>query len=287
MKYGIQFPNSGGFFEDPKDVANLARDAEKAGWDGFFVWDHLMLVRHPKEPFYDPWMLLSLVATNTKKIKLGPMVTPVPRRRPWVLARECTTLDHLSDGRAMLGVGLGAPDYEYANFGEDKNLKTRAQKLDEGLDIIQGLWSGEPFKYKGEHYQIRKTRFLPKPVNGSIPIFASCTYTPDFSIKKPIHRAMKYNGLIMAHYEYPLKQVEPNEVKEMVKYVNAHRNSNGPFEFFLNGISPENLKERKNKMKQYKEAGLTWWMEKIDAEYYENSYDKICDKIVQGPPNIR
>ena len=126
----------------------------------------------------------------------------------------------------------------------DKNLKTRAQKLDEGLDIIQGLWSGEYFKYKGEHYQIRKTRFLPKPVNGTVPIFTSCTYTPDFSIKKPIHRAMKYNGLIIAHYEYPLKQVEPNEVKEMVNYVNTHRNSNGPFEFFLNGISPENLKDR-------------------------------------------
>ena len=172
MKYGINIPNFG-WFGDIHTLLEIAIESEEAGWDGFFLWDHL-LVFDPKEmilPFVDPWIALSAIACNTKTIKIAPLITPLPRRRPWKVAREAISLDHLSNGRVILGVGLGAPvNMEFEWFGEDTDAKIRAEKLDESLDIIRGLWTGESFSYAGKirayYFPIRGKAFRPLPAAG-------------------------------------------------------------------------------------------------------------------------
>ena len=112
MKYGVNLPNFG-YFSDPNCVVEIAKEAENAGWDGFFLWDHI----NGDPPFADPWVLLSAIAANTEKMNIGPIITPLPRRRPWVVARQAVTLDHLSLGRLILGVGLGnPPDSDFEAF---------------------------------------------------------------------------------------------------------------------------------------------------------------------------
>ena len=147
MKYGINIPNFG-WFGDIDTLVEIAVEVEENGWDGFFLWDHLLVFKQEDMvlPFVDPWIALAAIACSTKKLRLGPLITPIPRRRPWKVAREAVSVDHLSKGRMILGVGLGAPpETEFDYFGEESDVKIRAEMLDEGLDIITGLWSGEPF----------------------------------------------------------------------------------------------------------------------------------------------
>jgi alkanesulfonate monooxygenase SsuD/methylene tetrahydromethanopterin reductase-like flavin-dependent oxidoreductase (luciferase family) len=170
VKFGISLPNFGSF-GDLALLRDLAREAEERGWDGFFLWDHINWAR---QPTLDPWIALAAIATATSRICIGTMVTPLARRRPWIVARQAVTLDHLSRGRVILGVGLGFPaDTEYAALGEDPDDHVRAEKLDESLTIIDGLWSGEPFSFSGKHYRIEETTFLPRPLQRPrIPIWS-------------------------------------------------------------------------------------------------------------------
>jgi alkanesulfonate monooxygenase SsuD/methylene tetrahydromethanopterin reductase-like flavin-dependent oxidoreductase (luciferase family) len=146
MKFGIYLPNFGPF-GDARVLADLAREAENAGWDGFFIWDH---IAGGNLPIVDPWVALAAIAIATRKIRIGTTVTPLPRRRPWKVAREAVSIDHLSGGRLTLGVGIGLGDAEWAHLGEETDLKKRGAMLDEGLSVLIGLWSGEPFSYAGQ-----------------------------------------------------------------------------------------------------------------------------------------
>ena len=111
----------------------------------------------------DPWVALAAIAALTERIRIGPMITPVARRRPWKLARETTTLDHLSGGRLIFGAGLGhPPDADFDVFGETPHAKVRAQKLDEGLDVLAGLWTGKPFRYDGGYFNLAEVTFQPR-----------------------------------------------------------------------------------------------------------------------------
>ena len=150
MRYGFVLPQG-----DARTAANLAREAEQAGWDGFFVWEPVWGI--------DAWVALTAAAMVTERIRLGTMLTPLSRMRPWKLASETVTLDQLSGGRVILAVGLGAPDTGFASFGEETRRKERAELLDEGLDILTGLWRGQPFSYQGKHYQVSPTEFAPPP----------------------------------------------------------------------------------------------------------------------------
>lgn len=142
MNYGLYLPNFGDE-TSVRSLATLAHEAEEAGWDGFFLWDHIVYRARPPVNMVDPWIALTAMAMTTERIRLGTTVTPIPRRRPWILARETASLDQLSGGRLILGVGLGdPPDLEFAQFGEEPDNLIRAAKLDEGLDILAGLWSG-------------------------------------------------------------------------------------------------------------------------------------------------
>ena len=155
MKFGLSVPP----FEalaDVKHLADLANTAEDAGWDGFFVWDHI-LFDDLWRPIIDPWIALAAIAMRTKTIRMGPMITPLARRRPWKVAREAISIDQLSNGRLILGVGLGTPEqWEFGFFGEETDAKVRARKLDEGLEILTGLLSGDLFSYQGEYYKLEE-----------------------------------------------------------------------------------------------------------------------------------
>ena len=146
-------------------VARLATLAEDAGWHGIFVWDHVRW-RAPVFDVADAWITLAAIATATASIRLGPMVTPLARRRPVKVARETATLDRLSGGRLTLGVGLGGNEFgdEYAMTGEERDERRRARMLDECLEILSAAWSGEPVHHHGEHYTVDGMRFLPRPV---------------------------------------------------------------------------------------------------------------------------
>ena len=160
MRYGVTLPNMG---LDAHTLAQLAVEAETAGWDGVFVWDCLYgspEIAPEKRATCDPWMALAAIALTTKRIRLGTMVTPLSRRRPWKVARETVTLDHLSQGRLILPVGLGdVTEGGFAHVGEELDRHIRAQRLDEGLTILTGLWRGQPFRFSGQHDQVQEMTF--------------------------------------------------------------------------------------------------------------------------------
>src|ERR687897_2819086 len=162
MRSGLWFPLFDELAE-PAEVARLAAEAEEAGWHGVFVWDQLRW-REPIRHVADPWITLTAIATATDDVMLGPMVTPLARRRPAKVARETATLDRLSNGRLTLGVGLGSDEFgsEYSMTGEELDDRKRARVLDEALEILQAAWSGELVEHRGEHYTVDGMRFLPR-----------------------------------------------------------------------------------------------------------------------------
>src|SRR5579884_2737980 len=150
MRFGLTLPNFGPY-ADARLLASLAREAEAAGWQGFFLWDHVLF---GDQPVVDPWVALTAIALATERLWLGPLVTPLPRRRPVKLARETVSLDHLSGGRLVLGVGLGDGPWEWEQLGEPASLRARAALLDEGLELLTRLWSGEPVRHHGAAYTV-------------------------------------------------------------------------------------------------------------------------------------
>src|SRR3981081_3223344 len=149
MRYGVTVPNFRDYFGG-RLFAQTASEAEAAGWDGFFLWDHVQFI---PTPTVDPWIALTAIALATERIRIGPLVTPLPRRRPVKLARETVSLDHLSNGRLVLGVGIGAGPWEWDYLGEETDLVTRGAMLDEGLDLLTRLWTGEPVLHDGRFYR--------------------------------------------------------------------------------------------------------------------------------------
>lgn len=233
MKYAINIPNFGNQYSNPNILAELASEAEQAGWDGFFLWDHMIGETDWKVPMVDPWVALSATAMKTKRIKIGTMITPLPRRRPWKLARETVSLDHLSNGRVILGIGLGTPLEEFSVFEEDADPKMRAKKLDKGLDILVGLWSGKEFSYSGKYFKLDKMTFLPKPVQSPrIPIWIAGRW-PN---KPPFRRAARWNGVVPIKKSWP-NDLTPNDVKEIVTYTNKYRTNPKaePFDVMIEG----------------------------------------------------
>ncbi|MDP9364041.1 MAG: LLM class flavin-dependent oxidoreductase, partial [Chloroflexota bacterium] len=222
MRYGLNLPPFGDF-ADPRALAALARDAEAAGWDGFFIWDHV--VYDPSfHPIADPWVGLAAVALATERVRLGTLVTPLARRRPWQVAREAASLDRLSGGRLVLGVGLGDPaPWDFGFFGEEEDARVRARRLDEGLEIVAGLWSGRPVSHEGEHCRLREVTFLPTPVQRPrVPIWVG-GWWPN---KPPMRRAARWDGVVPGARE---RALTPDEVRELVAYVTAHRTTEAPF----------------------------------------------------------
>jgi alkanesulfonate monooxygenase SsuD/methylene tetrahydromethanopterin reductase-like flavin-dependent oxidoreductase (luciferase family) len=178
-----------GELADPRRVASLAAAAEQAGWDGFFVWDHMLAV--PGMAVADAWTTLAAIATATTAIRLGALVTPLSRRRPWTLARQIATLDHLSGGRLVAGIGLGDDGWhEFSAFGEVVSPRGRAELLDESLDVLQAFLSGNEVSYHGKHLVIDSPALLPRPVQEPVPVWAACRWPH----RKPLARAARLQG---------------------------------------------------------------------------------------------
>ena len=182
---------------DAREIAGLASEAEEAGWGGFFLWDHLLAFSPGQVPVVDPWIALTAIALSTSRVRLGPMVTPLPRRRPVKLARETASLDHLSGGRLTLGVGIGAMPYEWDYLGEEPDVRARGAMLDEGLEVLTGLWTGEPFGYRGQHYRIGGEP--PEEDGGqssTLPRCSGCAYPSGSPVRGPskLHSGAPHAG---------------------------------------------------------------------------------------------
>ena len=204
---------------DPAVVAHLSAEAEEAGWHGVFVWDNLRY-QEPVVDVADPWITLAAIATATERIRLGPMVTPLARRRPVKVARETATLDRLSGGRLTLGVGLGSDRFasEYSITGEELDDRRRASMLDESLEILAVAWSGEPVHHRGEHYTVDGMRFLPRPVQRpGIPVWIAGYYGKP----RPVRRAARHQGF------FPLGLDHPEQLAEIVAGLAARRTKAG------------------------------------------------------------
>ena len=268
---------------DPRTVGDLAADAEAAGWDGFFVWDHIRFSATPL-PVQDPWVLLAAIAATTERMTIGPMVTPLPRRRPWVVARQAVSIDHLSGGRLMLGVGNGEPvDVEYTAFGDESSLKTRAAMLDEGLAILDGLWSGEEFGFEGDHYRLEPMTFLPRPIQQPrIPIIVA-GYWPS---RGPIRRAARWDGMNPL-FPFPTEDWEAKARALVAELRSLRDDPEAPFEYFDGGHTPG-----EDDPALSASIGATWWVESIDPWRYTwdgtaagwPSIEPARERIRLGPP---
>ncbi len=274
MKFSFNIQNFAPF-DDVHRVVELAKEAEAGGWDGFFLWDH---IHWDGPPMLDPWVTLAAIATATSRIKIGTLVTPLARRRPWKLARETVTLDHLSGGRVILGVGLGfPPDVEFERLGEETDDRVRAQKLDEGLDILTGLWPGEPFSYHGKHYQLDNVTFLPKPVQQPrIPIWVAGMWPS----KRPFRRAARYDGVVplMVQASGEPTILTPEDLATVVGYVRQHRETDAPFDVALGAIIPPDRAQARDVIDAYAAAGATWL---IDSP---PNPDAVAERLRAGLP---
>lgn len=290
MKFALNMPNWAGS-PDAGVLAALAVEAEAAGWDGFFIWDHTFHMF----PVLDPWVVLTAVAVQTARINLGTMVTPVPRRRPLKLARETATLDNLSKGRLILGVGIGDMPWEWAYCGEEPSLKVRGEMLDEGLALLSACWKGEALRHQGKFYRAAAgseaggdLEFTPGAYqNRQIPVWVGGVW-PN---KRPFRRAACWQGV------YPIKAEEyitPQDAKDILDTIKTHRQSEDPFDLVISGWSPgENPAEAAARVELYAVEGVTWWVESLDPWRYgwENAAQEwplaqIRERIQQGPPSL-
>jgi alkanesulfonate monooxygenase SsuD/methylene tetrahydromethanopterin reductase-like flavin-dependent oxidoreductase (luciferase family) len=256
---------------DPAVVARLSAEAEEAGWDGVFVWDNLRY-REPVVDVADPWITLAAMATATERIRLGPMVTPLARRRPVKVARETATLDRLSGGRLTLGVGLGSDQFasEYSITGEELDDRRRAGVLDESLEILAAAWSGEPVNHRGEHYTVDGMRFLPRPVQRpGVPVWVAGFYGKP----RPVRRAARHQGF------FPIELDRAEQLAEVVADLKALRREAGrdptePYDVVVAlppGSDPA----------PYVAAGATWWL--VEFPWDAVSVDQVRAVIRDGP----
>lgn len=280
MKFGINVPNFGEY-SDPRSFASLAADAEDAGWDGVFVWDHLLI--WSGNTVGDPWILLAAAAAVTDRVLLGPMVTPIPRRRPWKLAREAVSLDQLSNGRLVLGVGIGfPPDSEFAAFGEPSEAKLRAEMLDEGLEILTGLWSGRPFAFSGRHYRLEEMTFLPTPVQQPcIPIWVAGMW-PN---RRPFRRAARFDGVFPIKGGENQELLTPAGLREVVEYVRRYRGDGHPFEVVTYADLRGEACRTEDVVAEWAESGATW-IHVGPGDYGMEPAESFRQRVRNGPPGV-
>lgn len=274
MRYGI-IVNVGG----PREMADLAAEAEAAGWDGVFYYDAIAI---GESEMFDPWVVLAAMAMRTERVRLGLVITPPSRRRPWKLARETMTIDHLSSGRLVLPVGLGAlDDAGFGNVGEPTDARTRAELMDETLAILEGLWSGEPFAFEGRHYRFGPMTFRPVPVQRPrIPVWVVGAWPHERSMR----RVLRWDGIVT-------QTEHPGEIAAIAEYVARERpgmrggpdtgRRDDPFEIVVQGSTrADDPAGASAAVEPFIRAGATWW---IDADWAA-TVDTVRRRISAGPP---
>lgn len=273
MQFGLDVINFGQY-GDPREFARIAQLAEAAGWDGLFVWDHLAFVWGMTAG--DPWVLLTAAAAATHRIKLGPAVTPVARRRPHNLAFTLATLDRMTDGRMIFGVGLGGVPEEFTAFGEPGDPKVRAEMLDEGLEIIDRLWSGEKVNYHGNCYNVENVTLSPVPVQRPrIPIWVGG------ASHKALMRAVQWDGFFPDSVDQHKITRTPEQLAAQVLEIRRQRPFSSRYDVVFMGYSNPGDTAL---VRAYRDAGATWWLECLHD--VRGPYDEMIARIKAGPPRI-
>ncbi len=272
MKYGTVLAVG-----DPRPIPELARAAEDAGWDAVFLADPVWGVA--------PWVTLAACVSVTERIRLGTMLTPPSAWRPWKLAAEVATLDNLSGGRAILSVGLGATDAGFANVGEETDRRVRAQLLDEGLDIITGLWSGQPFSYEGRHYRLTPISFPapPPPVQQPrVPIWCVGAW----GYRRSMDRALRYDGLLPnVPGDEGMRVATLDEANDIAALI-RDRKEGAPYDLIIEGVTPGNDRPRAaEQVASWAEAGATWWVEsQWEGFGTDEGLAHLRARVDAGPP---
>jgi alkanesulfonate monooxygenase SsuD/methylene tetrahydromethanopterin reductase-like flavin-dependent oxidoreductase (luciferase family) len=265
---------------DIHEIVAMAAEAEDAGWDGVFYWDGMAIPG--VDPIYDPWVTMAAIAMGTERVRFGAIVTPPSRRRPWKLARETMTLDHLSGGRIVLPVGLGAlDDPGFAGVGEPTDRRTRAEMLDESLEILTRAWSGAPFTYEGKHYQMVEMAFRPPSLQQPrIPVWVVAIWPRP----KSVDRAFRYDGIMpyLAGPDGGPAVATSEDVRAMAAAARQRKGEGVPFDIILDGTTPANdAQAARERVLPLAEAGATWW---VESPWQNASVDNLRARIAAGPP---
>ncbi|HXF63620.1 MAG TPA: LLM class flavin-dependent oxidoreductase [Caldilineaceae bacterium] len=271
MHYGIEVVTLGDY-ADPRPVVRLAQAAEAAGWEACAVWDHLGFVWGA--PSGDALITLAAVAQATSRLRLISAITPLPRRRPHEVAHALAALDLLSGGRVIFGTGLGGVAEEYAAFGLPTEPKARAAMLDEGLTIIERLWSGETVHHQGVHYVVNGVSLAPLPVQRPrIPIWIGG------ESRAALRRAARWDGWVIGSVDESGQVLRtPERVAEEIAYIQAQRAGDAPFAVALTGQS----QPHDARVQEYADAGVTWWLESLHG--YRGDFEALMARVEAGPP---
>lgn len=278
MRFAIDLPNFDPF-GDPALLADLAVAAEEGGWDGFFMWDHI--IAGDQTPVTDPWVAMAAIAVRTRRIRFGPMVTALARRRMSKLARETVALDHLSGGRFILGVGLGSNDAaEFEALGDVGDRRRRGQVLDESLEILARLWSGVPTDFQGEHLRIHAPAFLPTPLQQPrIPVWVAGLW-PN---RKPMRRAAAWDGAFPIDRAGDLtQQLTVADMADAIAFIRDQRTSKAAIEIIHAGLTSGEHAADARLVARYADIGVDWWLEHVYPGRW--SVAELRRRIATGPP---
>jgi alkanesulfonate monooxygenase SsuD/methylene tetrahydromethanopterin reductase-like flavin-dependent oxidoreductase (luciferase family) len=278
LRFAIGVPNVGEF-ADSRLIAELAVLAERSGWAAIFLWDHLLY--RDGWPVVDPWVTLGAVAARTDRLLAGLMVAALPRQLPWEVAKRALTLHHLSEGRFLLGAGLGSMPEEYESFGNEANLRARAQRVDEALEIITRLWRDESVTYEGRHFRVEHTAMRPLLGDGErIPVWIGGRW-PN---RPPFRRAARWDGLFATHSSFGKGEtMPPGELSAAVQFAKSYREPGAPpLEVAVEGASPDDAAMAWDRVAPYVNAGLTWWVEALG--WWRGDVDEARRRVAAGPP---
>ncbi len=288
MKFAVYVPIFGPY-GDANVLIHLARAVEQAGWDGFFIWDQI--TGFGADNVADTEVALAAIALNTTRIRFGSLITPLARRRPAKYAREMLTLDHLSNGRLICGVGIGNSKEEFEDLGDEADARTRAEMLEEALAVVTGLWREQPFSFAGNHYFVEDAKFLPKPIQQPrIPIWMGGTWP----LKAPFRRAAQWDGVFpLWRDQAPGQMMPPDEYRQLLAFIKEQRQSDTPFEVAHGGKTPGDPAQAAEIVRPYVEAGVTWWMETVDPWTFGGDTPAaswplaaMYERIISGPPRM-
>jgi hypothetical protein len=292
MRCGVTLPNLG-VGDDPSIVVDLAEEAERAGWDAVFVWDtpYASDVEESVQQTFDAWALMSTIAVRTERVRIGTMITPLAWRRPWEIARQSMTLERLSHGRFTLCVGLGWVPEGGSTFGEETDRRKRARMLDEGLEVLAGLWSGRRFSFHGEFYKVSDVLFLPAPAE-RIPVWVVGAWHRDAGAwprKKSLRRALRWDGVLPNVFDARgnTHQSTPEDIRAMAAWIQSERSE--PFEIICEGGGEkEDVNTDVETVRRWADAGATWWLEAVWWSMYRHPGDPepMRERIRAGPPRL-
>jgi alkanesulfonate monooxygenase SsuD/methylene tetrahydromethanopterin reductase-like flavin-dependent oxidoreductase (luciferase family) len=275
MKYGFVFPAG-----NAAEGAELAVEAERAGWDGFFTWEATWGV--------DAWVLLTAAAMRTTTIRLGTMVTPLPKRKPWEVASQAATLDNLSGGRVTLSVGLGAPDARFWIFEDDPGRKVRAEMMDEGLEMLALMWRGEAFSYEGNHYHAKRPDQMIPPATTQQPRIPTWVVGL-WPAPKSMRRSARWDGWL-PNFKTPgdgLDRPNYEQLAAGVAWIREERERHGlgmdDYDVVMEGNTspgPEAVAE----VREWERAGATWWLEANWQVEATTAFEWSRGRLRAGPP---